>query len=124
MTDHLAKDSFPDSGDTSSETESFEKSLEETQNTEYFLRLYISGHTQKSTNAILQLREVCEEYLKGRYQLEVIDIHQQPELARDQQIIATPTLIKTLPLPLRRMIGDLSQREKMLVGLDLRQADR
>jgi circadian clock protein KaiB len=67
----------------------------------------------------MSIRKVCEERLKGRYKLEVIDIYQRPELAKGEQIIATPTLIKSLPLPLRRVIGDLSKTERILVGLDL-----
>jgi circadian clock protein KaiB len=84
------------------------------------LRLYITGITPKSTRAIQNIKKICEENLKGRYELEVIDIYQQPVLARDEQIIAAPTLIKKLPLPLRRLIGDMSDKERILVGLDLR----
>ncbi len=97
----------------------FEEALEDSQNTKRILRLYIAGNTPRSTNAILSLRKVCEEHLKGRYELEVIDIYQQPSLARGEQIIAAPTLIKYLPPPLRRIIGDLSKTERLLVGLDL-----
>jgi circadian clock protein KaiB len=86
----------------------------------YVLRLYISGSTSKSAQAIENIKRVCEEHLKGRYDLEVIDIHQQAHLARDEQIVAVPTLIKRLPPPLRRLIGDMSNREKLLFGLDLK----
>jgi circadian clock protein KaiB len=86
----------------------------------YVLRLYVAGLNRLSLRAIENLRKICEENLEGRYELEVIDIYQQPVLARGEQIIAAPTLIKQLPLPLRRFIGDLSQTEKILVGLDLR----
>jgi circadian clock protein KaiB len=85
----------------------------------YVLRLYVTGLTQRSTRAVETVRTICETHLHGRYQLEVIDIYQQPALARDEQIIAAPTLIKTLPLPLRRIIGDLSSTERVLVGLGL-----
>ncbi len=86
----------------------------------YVLRLYIAGVTPRSTRAILNVRKICEEYLKGRYELEVIDIYRQPILAKGEQIIAAPTLLKKLPLPLRKFIGDMSDTEKILVGLDLR----
>jgi circadian clock protein KaiB len=86
----------------------------------YVLRLYITGPTPQSTRAIVNIRKICEDHLPGRYDLEVIDICQNPELAKGEQIVASPTLIKKLPLPLRRFIGDLSQTERILVGLDLR----
>ncbi|CAG0959553.1 Circadian clock protein KaiB [Methanosarcinales archaeon] len=100
--------------------EEFEESIGKSDEEKYILRLYITGITPKSTRAILNVRKICEENLKGRYELEVIDIYQQPLLAKDQQIIAAPTLIKKLPLPLRRLIGDMSDKERILVGLDLR----
>jgi len=86
----------------------------------YVLRLYVSGSTPKSALAVENIKRVCEQYLKGRYDLEVIDIYQQARLARDEQIVAAPTLIKRLPLPLRRLIGDLSNENKVLFGLDLK----
>jgi circadian clock protein KaiB len=86
------------------------------------LRLYVTGTTPASQRAIERVREICEEHLQGRYQLEVIDIYQLPALAKDEQIIATPTLIKVLPAPLRRFIGDLSKIERILFGLDVREA--
>ena len=86
----------------------------------YVLRLYVSGSTAKSVQAIKNITVVCEQHLKDRYDLEVIDIYQQPSLARDAQIVAVPTLIKRLPLPLRRLIGDLSNLKQVLFGLDLR----
>ena len=100
--------------------EEFEEAIAKSEEEKYVLRLYITGITPKSTRAILNVRKICEENLKGRYELEVIDIYQQPLLAKDQQIIAAPTLIKKLPLPLRRIIGDMSDKERILVGLDLR----
>ena len=86
----------------------------------YVLRLYVTGMTPRSTRAVENVRAICEQHLQGRYDLEVIDIYQQPILAKGEQIIAAPTLIKKLPLPLRRVIGDLSNTERVLVGLDLR----
>ncbi len=86
----------------------------------YLLRLYITGNTPQSLRAILNIKRICEEHLKGRYDLEVIDIYKKPELARGEQIIAAPTLIKSLPHPLRKLIGDLSNEDKVLLGLDLR----
>ncbi len=88
----------------------------------YLLRLYVTGTTPASLRAIERVRGICEQHLQGRYQLEVIDIYQLPALARDEQIVATPTLIKVLPVPLRRFIGDLSRVERILFGLDLREA--
>jgi circadian clock protein KaiB len=85
----------------------------------YLLRLYVTGMTPTSIEAIERVRSVCDEYLAARYKLEVIDLYQVPALARDHQIIATPTLIKELPRPLRRYIGDLSTVEKVLFGLDI-----
>jgi circadian clock protein KaiB len=86
----------------------------------YVLRLYIAGLTPRSTKAIQNIRKICEEHLEGRYDLQVIDIYQQPVLAEGEQIIAAPTLVKQLPLPLRRFIGDMSNTERILVGMDLR----
>ena len=85
----------------------------------YVLRLYITGKTPRSEMAISMLRRICDEDFKGQYQLNVIDILEQHQLAEDEKILATPTLIKVLPQPLRRIIGDLSNREKVLFGLDL-----
>jgi circadian clock protein KaiB len=87
---------------------------------EYVLRLYVTGSTPRSARSIFNIRKFCEERLLGRYKLEVIDIYQQPELARQEQIVAAPTLIKRLPLPLRTLVGDLSDRERVLAGLDLK----
>lgn len=89
-------------------------------NKEYVLRLYVAGATAKSLTAIKVIREICETHLNGRYDLEVIDIYKQPKLARGEQIIAVPTLIKRLPLPLRKFIGDLTETEKVLLGLDIK----
>ncbi len=105
---------------TRSATASFEKALTRTQSSNYVLRLFVTGLTPRSVRAIANIRKICEEHLHGRYTLEVVDIYQQPTLAEGEQIIAAPTLIKKLPLPLRRIIGDLSDTDKVLIGLDLR----
>ncbi|MGD0089378.1 MAG: circadian clock KaiB family protein [Planctomycetota bacterium] len=86
----------------------------------YVLRLYVTGITPRSERAIRSVKEVCEEHLKGRYELEIIDIYQQPGALKEDQIIVAPTLIKKLPLPLRRLIGDMANKERVLIGLDLR----
>ena len=85
----------------------------------YKLRLFVAGATPQSTRAILHARRFCEERLAGRYQLKVIDIYQRPALARQEQIVAVPTLVKKLPEPLRRLVGDLSNTERVAMGLDL-----
>ena len=85
----------------------------------YSLRLYVAGSTARSMLAVKNIRSICERHLAGLYDLEVIDIYQQPQLARDEQILAIPTLIRKLPDPLRRFIGDLSRLENLLVGADL-----
>ena len=84
------------------------------------LRLYVAGSTPQSQRAIANIRRICECHLCGRFDLEVVDIYQQPQLTAGEQIVAAPTLIKNLPLPLRRFIGDMSNTEKILLGLDLR----
>ena len=86
----------------------------------YHLRLYVAGQTTKSLNAMANLKRVCEEHLAGRYEIEVIDLLQNPKLAAGDQILAIPTLVRKLPAPLKRLIGDLSNTEKVLVGLDIR----
>lgn len=85
----------------------------------YSFRLYVTGTTPRSTRAIRNIRKLCEEHLTGRYDLEIVDIYQQPGLARDEQILAAPTLIKSLPLPLRRFIGDMSETERFMIGIGL-----
>ena len=86
----------------------------------YVLRLYVAGLMPKSMLAIANMKKICEEHLHGQYELEVIDLYQQPQLAQGDQIVAVPALIKKLPSPLRRIIGDMSDTERVLVGLDLR----
>ncbi len=110
MSDETPRDAAPD----------FELSLRGGSDARYTLRLYVTGMTPRSLRAIENIKRVCEQSLKDRYSLEVVDIYLHPELASSAQIIAAPTLIKDLPLPLRRIIGDLSDREKVLVGLDLK----
>jgi len=101
-------------------TEEFDLILSDLSKDKYILRLFITGATSRSVLALNNLKRICEEYLGGRYELEVIDLYQKPGLAQDEQIIAAPTLIKKLPLPFRRIIGDMSDKEKVLLGLDLR----
>lgn len=88
--------------------------------TEYLLRLYVAGHTAKSQQALANLRRICEEHLAGRYQLEVVDLLENPALARGDQILALPALVRQLPPPVKKIIGDFSSAERVLVGLDLR----
>lgn len=86
----------------------------------YVLRLYVTGSTPRSARAVRNLRRICDEHLPGRCELEVIDIYERPEAAREVQVVAAPTLVRLLPEPLRRVIGDLSDEEKVLQGLDVR----
>ena len=97
----------------------FERAAEGPPTERYVLRLYVTGMTSRSARAVKNLQAICDEYLEGRYDLEVIDIYQQPVLVKGEQIIAAPTLIKKLPLPMRRIIGDMSNRDQVLLGLDL-----
>jgi circadian clock protein KaiB len=105
------------------QTAQFEAEVTKRSTQKYTLRLYISGATPRSTRAIDNIRKLCDEHLKGCYELEVIDIYQHPEKARSEQVIAAPTLIKHLPLPLRKYIGDLSDSERVLVGLEIKEKD-
>ena len=100
--------------------ETFEMALHATDKGNYVLRLYVSGMSPNSLRAVENVRKICAEHLEGRYQLEIIDIYQQPFFAKEGQIVATPTLVKELPEPLRKFIGDMSQTERILVGLDIR----
>jgi circadian clock protein KaiB len=106
----------------SSSTAAFEAAARATSE-HYVLRLYVAGTTPGSARAVENLRRICDELLAGRYDLEVVDVYQDPARARDEQIIAVPTLVKKLPAPLRRILGDLSDREQVLVGLDLKAID-
>jgi circadian clock protein KaiB len=99
----------------------FEKAVEGAATDKKFvLRLYVSGATSRSSKAIKNIRNFCEEHLKGRYELEIIDIYQQPGLLEKDQVVAAPTLIKALPPPLRKLIGDMSNEEKVMVGLNIK----
>lgn len=101
--------------------EKVEELLAEHAQSKYTLRLYITGTTSRSITALTNLKKICEDYLEGQYDLEVIDLYKNPGLAKGDQIIAAPTLIKKLPEPFRRIIGDMSNKEKVLLGLDLRE---
>lgn len=92
-------------------------------NQRFVLRLYVTGSTVRSSQAVANVRSLCEEYLAGRYDLEVVDIYQQPSEAAKDQVIAAPMLIKELPMPVKRLIGDLSDRDKVIVGLNLATRD-
>jgi circadian clock protein KaiB len=105
-------------------TKAYEKALATRPPGKYVLRLYVAGATERSRQAILRARQLCETELNGNYELEVIDVYQQPILARDGQIVATPTLVKELPRPVRRFIGDLANSTRLFVGLDLHTTTR
>lgn len=92
-------------------------------NDRFILRLFVTGTTPQSVKAIANIKHICEEHLKGKYDLEVVDLYQQPGLAKGEQIIAAPTLIRKLPLPLRRIIGDMSNTERVLVGLEIKELE-
>ena len=100
-------------------TQAMQKALEESGKQKYVLKLYITGMTRRSQEALHNIKKIMHEQTGDNYELEVIDIYQQPTLARGDQIIAVPTLIKKLPQPLRRLIGDLSQEDRIILGLDL-----
>jgi circadian clock protein KaiB len=102
-----------------SSTDEFNRTISGLSEDKYILRLYITGATSRSALAITNLKKICEEHLYGKYELQVIDLFKHPRLAKDEQIIATPTLIKKLPLPFRHIIGDMSNKDKVLMGLDL-----
>lgn len=104
----------------SSATRRLERAATEEKQKRYLLRLYVTGMTAKSTRAIANLRAICDEYLQGRYELEIIDIYRRPVLLQGEQIVAAPTLIKRLPHPLRRLVGDMSNKDRVLLGLDLK----
>src|SRR5579859_1513625 len=101
-----------------SETAAFEQSLANPDKPPYVLRLYITGMTPRSTRAIANIRKICDEFLDKRYDLQVVDVYKQEGTIDEDEIVAVPTLLKTLPLPLRRVIGDLADRERVLIGLN------
>jgi len=102
-------------------TEAFEEAIKgkALKRAKYILRLYVTGSTGRSMKAVYNLRKICEEHLSDDYELEVIDIYKHPEAAREAQIVAAPTLVKRLPEPIRKFVGDLSNTQKVLVGLDI-----
>ena len=100
-------------------TREFEEVLKRLSQEKYVLHLFVAGMNPKSLQAIETIKRICETYLAGRYQLEVIDVYQQPILAKDGQIVAAPTLVKELPPPLRKLVGSMSDTERVLVGMDL-----
>ena len=100
--------------------EVFEKALEQGDKKQYLLRLYVTGTSPRSIQAVQNIKKICIEYLDGRYDLEVIDVHQQPEATRDKEILAIPTLVKELPPPLKKFIGDLSNLKQILEGLAIK----
>ncbi len=102
-------------------TAEYEALLSRSDQPSYVLRLYVTGTTPRSARAIASVRKICDEHLHGRYRLEVIDLYQQPELAQAEQIVAAPTLIRKLPEPVRRVLGDMSKTERMLIVLGLPQ---
>jgi circadian clock protein KaiB len=104
--------------------DAFEVAMEKGEEGQYILRLFVAGITPNSRKAVENVRKICEEHLKGRYQLEIIDIYQQPIFAREGQIVAAPTLVKELPPPLRKFIGDMSHTDRILAGLDLRRKEK
>lgn len=103
----------------SDKTAEYERLLEESKTARYVLRLFVSGTTPRSLQAIESVRALCDEHLAGRYEIQVIDVYQRPELAGGHQILAAPTLVKELPPPVRRLIGDLTDVERVLAGLDI-----
>ena len=117
----MTKDTDNSKPPIQSSTEDFEQALlKKTQQDErYILRLFVAGITPNSQRAIDNVQKICESYLQGRYVLDIIDIYQQPSYAKQNQIVAAPTLIKELPLPLRKFIGDLSKTEQILAGLEI-----
>jgi len=116
----MTKKTRQDDASVQDSTREFEMALRQTEQGNYVLRLYVSGMTPNSLKAIENVRRICAEHLEGRYQLEIVDIYQQPIFAKEGQIIAAPTLVKELPPPLRKFIGDLSNTERILLGLDVR----
>jgi circadian clock protein KaiB len=105
---------------TGASADEYERAIPERKKEKHLLRLYVTGTTPRSIRAIENIRKICEEHLPDSYELEIIDVYQQPSLLKGDQIVAVPTLIKRLPLPLRKFIGDLSDSEKILLGLDLK----
>lgn len=104
-------------------TEEFEEAARARTLRKFVFRLYVTGLTPRSLEAIENVRALCEQYLHGHYELDIIDVYKEPEAAREHQVIAAPTLVKQLPLPLRRFVGDMTRTEKLLAGLDIKIID-
>jgi circadian clock protein KaiB len=100
-------------------TREFEEALKEGDQRKFVLRLFVTGITPRSLEAIEEVRKLCEQYLKGRYELETIDIYKHPQSAQNDQIFAAPTLVRLLPQPVRKIVGDMTKIEKVLAGLDI-----
>lgn len=115
----MRKNDTEESRERIDSAEAFELALKATSHSSYVLRLYVSGMTPNSLRAIENVRKLCNEHLEGRYELEIIDIYQQPSAAREGQIVAAPTLVKELPLPLRKFIGDMSKIEQIILRFDM-----
>jgi circadian clock protein KaiB len=107
-------------GSTEEALQQFEKLVADLAAPKYIFRLYVAGNTARSTAAIANVRRICDRYLAGRYELEVIDVYQQPASSKQAQLVAVPTLIKELPLPAQRFVGDMSNTERLVIGLNLR----
>jgi circadian clock protein KaiB len=127
MSSQPKNDEFPDGneqddlgGDVEQTLKEFEKLVADLAQPSYLFRLYVSGTSSRSKLAITNLRRICDQYLPGRYELEVIDVYQQPGKTKLAQIVAVPTLIKELPFPSQRFVGDMSNTERIVVGLNLR----
>jgi circadian clock protein KaiB len=106
-------------GEQKDSTCEFEEALKRLSQEKYVLRLFVAGMNTKSIQAVENIKRICETYLAGRYELEVIDVYQPPILARDGQIVASPTLVKELPPPLRKLVGSMADTERVLIGMDL-----
>jgi circadian clock protein KaiB len=111
---------MPPEPDNTANLAAMEKALAQCATGRYVLRLYVTGATRRSLQAVRTVKALCEQHLAGRYELEVVDLYQQPERAKTAKIIAVPTLVKELPLPMRQLIGDLSDPDRVLIALDLK----
>ncbi|HBE20036.1 MAG TPA: thiol-disulfide isomerase [Cyanobacteria bacterium UBA11149] len=108
-----------DNKQTKNYTEIFEQALAQRDNRHYYFRLYIAGMTPRSLRAIENIKKICDDYINGGYRLEIIDVYQQPGLGKKDNIVAVPTLVKILPTPLQRIVGDMSHTEEIVLELDL-----
>jgi circadian clock protein KaiB len=117
---HMTSNEETRTSEIKDSTAAFEEALANMEDKKYVLRLYVAGMGPKSIQAVENIKRIFEEYMPGRYQLEVIDIYQNPVFARDGQIVAAPTLIKELPPPLRKLIGSMADTDRVLVGMDLK----